>query len=405
MSVEEYRQKIELYMMRASIRESEPTTTARFLSGLNLEIRDRVELLPYQDLIQLCIKIEQQNLRKNSSCRESSYSNSYPKREYKREESVPKEKPRETPKSVGKDVLTPPIRARDVKCFKCYGRGHVQAQCPNQRNLFLRGVDEYSSYDDEPSGKEEENNEGVYPCEGELMMIRRTLNNQSSVNLETQRENIFHIRCKVLEKVCSLIVDSGSCCNCCSARMVEKLDLQLVLHPKPYKLQWIIEDGKLTVDKQVKVEFSVGNYKDNVLCNVVPMEACHILLGRPWQFDKKTMHNGLTNEITFTHKEKKFILYPLSHSQVAKDQVQMKQKRDEEKKKTKIEKQEKALREQKAWEKSVPFHEVIQQEERIENTFENMVLVEQPSSLLICKGTLTSTATLVETCVLPPQVK
>ena len=57
------------------------------------------------------------------------------------------------------------------------------------------------------------------------------------------------------------------------------------------------------------------------------MEACHILLGRPWQFDKKTMHNGLTNEITFTHKEKKFVLYPLSPSQVVKDQVQMRKKK------------------------------------------------------------------------------
>ena len=104
------------------------------------------------------------------------------------------------------------------------------------KELFLRGVDEYSSCDDEPSGKEEENNERVYPCEGELMMIRRTLNNQTSVNLETQRENIFHTRCKVLENICSLIVDNGSCCKCCSARMVEKLKLQLVLHPKPYKL-------------------------------------------------------------------------------------------------------------------------------------------------------------------------
>ncbi|XP_068477273.1 uncharacterized protein [Phaseolus vulgaris] len=307
-SVEEYKQKMELYMMRASIRESESTTIARFLSGLNLEIRDRVKLLPYQDLndlVQLCIKVKQQNLRKTSSRRGGSHPNSYPRREFKRGESVPKEKPRETPKSVGKDMLTPPIRAKDVKCFKCYGRGHVQAQCPNQRTLFLRGVDEYSSCDDTPSGKEEEeNNERVYPCEGELMIIRITLNNKTSVNLETQRENIFHTRCKVLENICSLIVDNDFCCNCCSARMVEKLNLQLVSHPKPYKLQWINEDGELTVDKQVKVEFSVGNYKDNILCDVVPMEACHILLGRPWQFDRKTMHNDLTNEITFTHNEK-----------------------------------------------------------------------------------------------------
>jgi len=63
------------------------------------------------------------------------------------------------------------------------------------------------------------------------------------------------------------------------------------------------------------------------------MEACHILLGRLWQFDKKTTHDGLTNEITFTHREKKFVLYPSTSSQVVKDQVQMKMKKQNEKKK------------------------------------------------------------------------
>jgi len=60
MSIKKYRKKMERYMMRTSIREEETTTIARFLSGLNLEIRDKVELLPYKDLndlIQLCIKV------------------------------------------------------------------------------------------------------------------------------------------------------------------------------------------------------------------------------------------------------------------------------------------------------------------------------------------------------------
>jgi len=63
--------------------------------------------------------------------------------------------------------------------------------------------------------------------------------------------------------------------------MVEKLNLQVIPHPKPYKLQWINEDEELTVDKHVKVSLSVEDYKDEVLCDIVPMEACHILLGRP----------------------------------------------------------------------------------------------------------------------------
>jgi len=49
MSVEEYRQSIELYMMKARIRDEEEATISTFLSGINLEIRVRVELLCYQD--------------------------------------------------------------------------------------------------------------------------------------------------------------------------------------------------------------------------------------------------------------------------------------------------------------------------------------------------------------------
>ena len=37
----------------------------------------------------------------------------------------------------------------------------------------------------------------------------------------------------------------------------------------------------LMLNKQVLITFSIGKYKDEVLCDVVPMEATHILLGRP----------------------------------------------------------------------------------------------------------------------------
>jgi len=62
MSVEEYRQKMKLYMIRVGTREGEETTISRFLSDLNLDISDRVKLLPYQylnDLVQIWIKVEQ----------------------------------------------------------------------------------------------------------------------------------------------------------------------------------------------------------------------------------------------------------------------------------------------------------------------------------------------------------
>ena len=62
MSAEEYRQQMELLLLRFGLREQERTSIARFLSGLNMEVGGKVELLPYRDLddlVQLCIRVEQ----------------------------------------------------------------------------------------------------------------------------------------------------------------------------------------------------------------------------------------------------------------------------------------------------------------------------------------------------------
>jgi hypothetical protein len=36
------------------------------------------------------------------------------------------------------------------------------------------------------------------------------------------------------------------------------------------------------ITKQCLVEIKIGGYKDEILCDVIPMDVCHILLGRPW---------------------------------------------------------------------------------------------------------------------------
>ena len=82
-------------------------------------------------------------------------------------------------------------------------------------------------------------------------------------------------------------------------------------------------DYMLRYQQQVKVELSVSIYKDKILCDVVPMETCHVLLRRPLQFAKNSMHSGRTNKVTFTH-EKKNLLYPLTSSRVLDGQIRLK---------------------------------------------------------------------------------
>ena len=94
--------------------------------------------------------------------------------------------------------------------------------------------------------------------------------------------------------------------------MVEHLGLPTISHGKPYKLQWLSEEGEIIVSQQVLKAFFIGKYKDEVLCDVIPMEATHILLGRPLQYDRKTLHDGLTNKISFTFHGLKIKLKSLS---------------------------------------------------------------------------------------------
>ena len=87
------------------------------------------------------------------------------------------------------------------------------------------------------------------------------------------------------------------------------------------------------VNKQVLITFAIGKYKDEVLCDVVPMEATHILLGRPCQYDRQVLHDGLTNKMSFNFQGHKVILKPLSPKEVHEDQIKMENKRERKKRK------------------------------------------------------------------------
>lgn len=81
---------------------------------------------------------------------------------------------------------------------------------------------------------------------------------------------------------CKVIIDGGSCTIVVAVSMVEKLRLQTQPRPHPYKLQWFQKGKGLLMENRCSVHFSIGkHYKDAIWCDVVPTDACHLLLGRP----------------------------------------------------------------------------------------------------------------------------
>ncbi|XP_010545900.1 PREDICTED: uncharacterized protein LOC104818143 [Tarenaya hassleriana] len=163
--------------------------------------------------------------------------------------------------------------------------------CPNSRVMILKDNREYESMDEEEAGEPDEEIE--YPDSGELLVTRRVL--------------------------------STLCIH------VKKLGLIPEKHPHPYKLQWLNNSGEIKVAERVKVPFSIGRYQDEVLCDVVPMQVGHMLLGRPWQFDREVSHDGRANQYSFVYNKRKIVLAPLSPSQV--HEMQQKLAKDTESKK------------------------------------------------------------------------
>jgi hypothetical protein len=60
----------------------------------------------------------------------------------------------------------------------------------------------------------------------------------------------------------------------------------------------------------------MGNYRDEVLCDVIPMDVCHVLLGRPWQYDRHVVHDGRMNTYTLEKDGESHTLLPMKDKEV-----------------------------------------------------------------------------------------
>jgi hypothetical protein len=223
-SVEDYRKEMEVAMIRTNVEEDREATMARFLSDLNRDIANIIELQHYvevEDMVHMAMKVERQLKRKGTAWY-TSVSNTTWKSKWDKND--PAEAKRKTEPSMGKDegtsnkpkVESQPSRNRDIKCFKCLGSGHIASQCPNRRVMIMRDNGEVMTESEDDSDwmpelvDASDDDEVVYPVTGESLVARRALNTHIKVDdAEQQRENIFHTRCHVNNKVCSMIIDGG----------------------------------------------------------------------------------------------------------------------------------------------------------------------------------------------------
>jgi hypothetical protein len=98
--------------------------------------------------------------------------------------------------------------------------------------------------------------------------------------------------------------------------MVEKMELETIEHPSPYRVSWLQKGHQVNVTKQCLVEFRISGYKDEILYDVILMDVFHLLSGRPWQYDRNVIHDGRKNTYSLEKNGRTHILLPIRDKEV-----------------------------------------------------------------------------------------
>ena len=105
-------------------------------------------------------------------------------------------------------------------------------------------------------------------------------------------------------------MDSGSIDNLVSIEMVEKLSLERIQYEMPYRAFGLRKCQWFDVLEKTYVHFKIGDYYDTVECDIMPLRDCHLILGRAWQYDNKTLYNAHKNTYTISKNGEIFLLTP-----------------------------------------------------------------------------------------------
>ena len=245
-TVSEYIAKFDEFVMRCHLNEPEEATLSRFRTGLRDEIQRELYFREINDLeqaYQVARTAEQfsrgpMTVRPSAPPQRSGPGPNYP--------SKPNPSPSiARPEDKGKAPETQKT-ARPV-CFRCQKVGHFASTYPTRSQHIAEPEENEPEptegcteevYEADPALVDEYEEEDT-PIESGPLGVVRCILSQTKVQEDWRRTNILHTFFKLGDKVCKVIIDSGSCVNAISTNAIKSFGLAPIPHPHPYKVSWV----------------------------------------------------------------------------------------------------------------------------------------------------------------------
>jgi hypothetical protein len=121
-------------------------------------------------------------------------------------------------------------------------------------------------------------------------------------------ECLFHSHMWVKGTPLHFIVDSSSQKNVISVKVVKWLALPTTPHPQPYTIGWLCQGNDIRINQHRRLCYIIKTFKDEVLCDVAPLEVCDVLLGQPYLWKRHVVYESKPHSVIITYDMKLYMI-------------------------------------------------------------------------------------------------
>ena len=139
-----------------------------------------------------------------------------------------------------------------MKCSNYNQLGHPAYRCPEK--LSSSNYDKRLAYSQEDNASFNETYvDHIESKKGKILMYRRVQIKQPTPNEPRNRRALFKTKCKILGKVCKVVVDSRSIDTIILEEAMANLKLRKIPHDNFYKVTWLNKGKSILVNEQAWV--------------------------------------------------------------------------------------------------------------------------------------------------------